>query len=221
MKPLWITATSATHVPLLEVHFLPSFFACGMDQTFDLDITYLPDSARYDQSHYNDLYRGWIRTMHRIFCENPNRLIAQSGCDFRFYRPVQGVMPLTWEKDRADAVFCLQDGPSELCTCFFMARSTPRVQAFLYDWGEQREPADGQPRFNELIAKHGLPVLKANPEQYWTHGYATQEVWDGKDVGEIPRPPEDLILHHANWTIGAENKLALLNHVFEVKANSK
>jgi hypothetical protein len=47
------------------------------------------------------------------------------------------------------------------------------------------------------------------PDRYWTVGQ-TGRHWNPCDP---VRPPSDLLMHHANWTVGVENKMALLELV--------
>jgi uncharacterized Zn-binding protein involved in type VI secretion len=48
------------------------------------------------------------------------------------------------------------------------------------------------------------------PGTYWTAGMQGTGVWQ---KGDHVAPPKDICLHHANFTIGAENKMALLDAV--------
>lgn len=55
--------------------------------------------------------------------------------------------------------------------------------------------------------KHGLLSHK-----FYTIAHSKQKLWD-KDYNISV--PSDLLVHHANWTHGIENKIALLNFIKE------
>ena len=62
----------------------------------------------------------------------------------------------------------------------------------------------------ELDLKFGL--LPSN--KYWTVGFSTGGiVWTGQDIVF----PDEIIVHHANFTIGVNNKIELMNKVREKK----
>jgi hypothetical protein len=51
------------------------------------------------------------------------------------------------------------------------------------------------------------------PEAFFTPGLRQEQIWSPSDEIDIPR---NIVLHHANWTVGVENKIAQLQYVREV-----
>jgi hypothetical protein len=63
-----------------------------------------------------------------------------------------------------------------------------------------------------VLASSGL-IIRQLPRRYWTIGLESTYVWDGKDVKDILGPPQDIVLHHGNYTVGVARKKALLDEV--------
>ncbi len=63
---------------------------------------------------------------------------------------------------------------------------------------------------NDLIRnnQHGIEVGKLDKNEFWTIANSIGGVWNGTAEFNVP---SNLIVHHANWTIGIDNKLKLLN----------
>ena len=52
------------------------------------------------------------------------------------------------------------------------------------------------------------------PKEFFTYGVFNNGEWDYPENNIIDfKIPSDIIFHHANWTIGIDNKLKLLNFV--------
>ena len=78
---------------------------------------------------------------------------------------------------------------------------------------------DDQDAVNEQIELS--PHLKVGKlsDRFYTIGlYRTEKDWE---PGEDIRVPNNIILHHANWTKGVENKLFLMQLVRDKVANKK
>ena len=68
----------------------------------------------------------------------------------------------------------------------------------------------------KLFTKFKNPFhLKVNhlPDSFFSGGTCGARLWKPNDLLTIP---DDIILHHANWTIGIENKIEQLNYVRKI-----
>jgi hypothetical protein len=55
-----------------------------------------------------------------------------------------------------------------------------------------------------------LSIGRLDRNKYWTIANYTGGVWNGSIDFKVP---ENILVHHANWTIGTDNKIKLLNEV--------
>ena len=53
-----------------------------------------------------------------------------------------------------------------------------------------------------------------DPTKYFTIGYSTKGTQWTPETGDLDIP-KTILMHHANWTAGVENKIKLLNFVKE------
>lgn len=73
----------------------------------------------------------------------------------------------------------------------------------------------------KLFTKFKNPFhLKVNhlPDSFFSGGTLSARLWKPNDHLTIP---DDIILHHANWTVGIENKIEQLNYVKQVVQSRK
>jgi len=69
-----------------------------------------------------------------------------------------------------------------------------------------------------LIPQGLIRVNSLDPRQYWTHGYSTRITWEPRLGERCILTPKGVKVHHANWTVGVQNKLRLLQSVKEAVA---
>lgn len=101
----------------------------------------------------------------------------------------------------------------EVCTGFFIARSSDLLYKFFLSIINEMQTTNihnDQLAFAKVSRLY--PNLKFNtlPIQYWSvHWSNGGKVWSGEDID----PPKNMKIHHANYTVGIENKLKLLNMI--------
>ncbi len=136
--------------------------------------------------------------------------LSFSDVDLRFY----GDPTKDLHRRFTDAEMLFQDdGPGGACTGFVAMCPTPRVLAFWRNVAKLMRETDqmDQDAANRLLLTHVAPPWGLLPACYWTVGQTGHEWKPGDPVN----PPSDLLVHHANWTRGVSNKLALLAAVLE------
>jgi hypothetical protein len=131
-----------------------------------------------------------------------------SDVDVRFYGdPTADLTQLLGNND----IMFQDDGPAGACTGFMVMRPTPRVLEYWRKVAERMRDTNqlDQDAANRLLETHFAPAWGLLPERYWTVGMKGV----GWNPGDPVAPPADLMVHHANWTVGVENKLKLLEAV--------
>jgi hypothetical protein len=104
------------------------------------------------------------------------------------------------------------------CAGFFICKQNAKVLNFFKDVRSNLlNNLDGflhdQIVINKLIGEgYDISHNKLNSDHYWTVGFSTNgKVWNGQNFNV----PKSVIVHHANFTIGIENKLRLIKLVKE------
>ena len=134
-----------------------------------------------------------------------------SDVDLRFYGEIEEDL-MAYMGDDYEIAF-QDDGPGGCCTGFLAIRPTMKVleffRAVVAHMGATG--AMDQDATNELLRRQGAgaPRWRMLPARYWTFGRSGRH-WE---PGIVVTPPPDMLVHHANWTRGIDNKILLLEAV--------
>jgi hypothetical protein len=203
-KWLWLTAHSDSHKEMYEKHFLPSFND-HLAKHCELSTRVLPYYAgSFGEDAFNEMGRESVAYTAGVIRQNIGRHMVVSGCDFRFYKDFMAEIE---DALKGRDLVGLNDIYGPVCGDFLAFVASEKIVA-LYEWivANDRQYGNEQWTLNAGIKSLGLSVAML-PETFWTVGM--QGGWQGSAVS----PPKDLRLHHANFTIGAANKLLLLDAV--------
>jgi hypothetical protein len=207
-KWLWLTAHSDSHRAMYEKHFLPSF-SKYLAPHCELQTRVLPYYAgSFGEDAFNKMGRESVGHTANILRQNIGRHIVVSGCDIRFYRDFMADIEDALQ--HAELVG-MNDIYGPVCGELLAFVCSERIVA-LYDWivTNDHRFQNEQWTLNAGIRELGINAAMM-PDTFWTVGMQGTGVWK---QGDPVRPPKGISLHHANFTIGAENKMALLDAVF-------
>ena len=150
----------------------------------------------------------WI--IENIDINNESYLVF-SDCDVQFFKNI--------DIDLSDYDILFQNDymHDAYCAGFFIMKQNNKTMDFFTLVRDtflsmMNGRVDDQSIVNMLLKK-GVKDLKYGflpSGQYWTVAYATNgRAWTGEDIS----CPDSLVAHHANWTIGVNNKMDLLQLV--------
>ena len=203
---------SKSHVPLYERHFhasLPANSEGGPFKINDYSVT-----GEFESEGFQRACRDKVATLVRVLEEQQGQEpFIFSDVDVRFYGdPSADLLRCLGDADMAFQ----DDGPAGACTGFMVIRPTAGTLAFWQAIARRMAVTAelDQDAVNRMLEADSM-FRKAwirLPERYWTFGRTGQHWTPGMPVD----PPTDLLVHHANWTSGIANKLALLEEVFQV-----
>jgi len=142
---------------------------------------------------------------------NDKNILVFSDCDIQFFSNLE------FDINNFDILFQKDFYENARCAGFFIAKQNKKVLDFFISVKSYLEKnmngkIDDQYVINHLISNNEADInhsyLPSN--KYWTVGNETLgKVWNGEDI----KIPTDIIMHHANFTIGIDNKLKLLEIV--------
>lgn len=185
---------------------------------------------------------GWVETMIdkvnlilRAIKENPGQVFIHSDVDIQFFRPIREIIEKKIKNK--DAIF-QREFQGEICAGFFAAWGNEKNFSL---WNDIKTDLTQQNRLNDqdllnqkllnssptICRKLSHRILKWHkswlPNKYnlkWGYLPTTffNPVLDKKKIflwepGVKLNIPNKIVLHHANWTIGVENKIKQLEHV--------
>lgn len=175
-------------------------------------------------------------------CENPGEVFLYADVDVQFFAPVSELIIKTIKnKDMSiqrDSIM------GDCCTGIIAIRGNEANKNLWENIRHElkvKNDRNDQQVFNDemlyemrsarLVRRFGLdkyvPIpnkyqIKWNylPEQFFTYGFCRDKWWSVED--DVYPLPKDIVMHHANYCIGVEEKIKQLRHVRKlVEANRK
>lgn len=176
-------------------------------------------SVKHKQTTINGVFmeHGWEEAMKfklqviiQAIHENKNSNFIFSDVDIVFHNKfVDDLLNSIQDND----IICQEDRGT-LCAGFFMAKGNERVlELFTRIYNTFTELVNDQVALNHY--KDMVKYQLLDTEKYYTIGnYFNNEngthVWD--NITSIT-PPKKILMHHANYVLGVDNKLKLLNMI--------
>ncbi len=208
-----------SHTLLAERHFIPSAERFLGASNVECLLASDQPQGEHGTRDFNlcclEKVRQWIE-----ICSSASEPLILSDVDIRLYGDVSLDLCEHSAKHDHDAYF-QWDGPSRHCMGFVYARNPRKVAELLRQVEEVmlRHPDLEDQQSLRLLLKEDRPDISLGilpTWKYWTAGLSGREWFPGDRL----RVPDGLLMHHANWTAGADRKLVQLDAVYEIVRNS-
>jgi hypothetical protein len=221
------TIYTESHSVLLNNFFLPSL---SYIPNIELIIDYKPQ----DCSSGEYMQNGWLSTMkHKVrlhidACKKTeDEFFIYSDCDVLFLN--KDLVPCILSELGDDDIACQNDiaiynNRATCCAGFFISRTNEKTVRLWESVLEKMNllPEDtteqDQSLLNYFLDKQNINYRTLSP-RFFTLARHKKELWDQKTNNFDFNIPEDIMVYHANWTHGIDNKIALLNYVKSKKEN--
>lgn len=211
------TFYTPSHKGLYRDFFLPYFPL----KDFDLHALEFPQEERsgvYGTKGFNRTVVKKIELLVDACGNNMGKTIVYGDCDIQFFENSHLLKEnVIKEISSLDMIFQQDGRPSSthnLCSGFFAFRCNDLVLNFL-NHVLARVPKYKEDQFviNSQIKK--FPIKHGFfSDKFYTHARDNQwENWDGIRPLNIKTNLKDILVHHANWTLGVDNKIKLLNFI--------
>ena len=194
------TTYTPSHKGLFENYFLRTLPA-----EFDLCAEEDPEQACPSGCFYQ---AGWDKTCYKkivLFLkaceENLGGVFFYCGVDVQFFGNVVDQLLLELE----DFDIACQDDVSAYCSGLFVCKASEKTLRMFEAMKANYEKED-QATLNEHLhmCKH-----KKLSDRFFTYGHVTPRPWQGEKFAV----PEDILIHHANFVIGVEQKMEIMDYV--------
>lgn len=200
-------------------------------------------SGRYMEDGWLESMRCKVNLIIRAVKENWDRIFIYSDVDIQFFRPTEQIIQkLIQKKD----MVVQQDSPSGMiCAGFIAMRGSKKMLRLWEDIRsklimEDNKKYDDQGYLNSILIYNKCfmtkiyRMLKVRPKFLYHNIYGIK--WSylpltffstGTVSGKIRQPgekisiPKNIVMHHANWAIGIENKIAILETVRNIVETHK
>lgn len=207
---------------------------------------YAGRAANFMESDWTLITEKKVDAIIEAVQDNWDRVFLFSDPDIQFFRKTQKdiLPPLRFK----DIIFVKNSPDKVLCTGFFACRGNERTLAFWRRVRKSMNPSRSDqicanmllrrdyPNRISLITRrimsffgalYGLSAWGVNPWKvrwgylptiFFGGGTLTSRVWN---PGMSLPVPEDIVIHHANYTIGLDNKIAQLRYVKDLVESRK
>lgn len=211
--PLYAFYTPS-HQKLKDEWFLPS-----LKDDFDLHITYSPQEGKgeFGQQDYLQAMLKKVDLIIDAIKQNYNGIFIYCDVDIQFFKPVKKIL---LNNLQGYDLLIQRDSPDgKVCAGFFIARAN---KIMLKLWLKIKEEMiqdnfyDDQTILNTILLRkrREFPVVwNYLPTMFMSGGTFTGKHWKPGDELFVPH---DIVMHHANWTIGIPHKIAQLEYVKKI-----
>lgn len=210
------TLFSDSHKKLLLNYFLPSLYKYENIDIVIKKINQICNSGTYGKE-------GWFETMKNkaLYClqackDNYGNKIIYADCDIQFLAPFIEQMENELEDyDIAcqDDVFPFQNRTTYCAGLWICQSNNNTISLFkniisdMNKKGPFSNTWDDQNALNENVNRIKHKTLS---HRFYTIAQSKATLWDNDYTINIPK---NILVHHANWTHGIENKIKLLEFV--------
>lgn len=188
------------------------------DEDVDLIVRYMPQECDGNFDVWSD---DWMKTMYRkvqyiidYLDELKNgELLIHADIDIVFYKPFAKDLRKLMCDSKDDIMF--QNDGSALCMGFFVVRKSDEiVKLFNTVYERMKDYKHDQDAMNQIIPTSSIQYGTL-PARYFSYGPLNGLKRWTPEYTHI-NVPHDIVIHHANWTVGVENKLKLIQQVKEI-----
>jgi hypothetical protein len=215
------TFYTPSHEQLYYEWFLP-----GIQDDFELVV------VRCEQDCTSGVYKteGWLQAMLRkvdlvinAIEENWGKIFVYADIDIRFYRSFKKMIPRLMKNN--DMVIQTDNPFGQVCAGFFMCKGNEKtlnlwksIRKTMIQNLSQNIARDDQDTINSIIRGEGYKgvVWDYLPIEFFGGGTLTGKQWK---PGVPLVVPDNIILHHANYTKGIKNKVIQMEYVKNIVNN--
>jgi|688.fasta_scaffold626477_2 hypothetical protein len=185
------------------------------EEGLDLEIKYFPQECRSGKYRED----GWKKTMWKkveyiiesLNETEDNEMFVHADIDIQFFGNIKNDLIQLIDSSNKDILF--QDDGGVVCMGFFICRKNEKTLSFFKKVLEFLNSFEDDQVATNYFLKENTVSYGILPQRYYTVGIK-HGLWFGDETKfEIPN---DILMHHANYTKGVDNKLKLLKHIKEI-----
>jgi hypothetical protein len=218
MPVKFFTTFTPSHRCMFDEFFLPSYKKANKNKDFALYVSEMeqisPD-GHYGTHGFRESTADKLRALIKFIEENKNEQIIYSDPDVQFFDGFTEDVLTYIDKDSDVDVWCQNDTPKcpenvILCTGFMILKCNDKLKTiFENSLKHVYNFEHDQYAFNYFRKDLNWKTLPE--DKYYTIAYNTgNAVWKGEKYDNIPK---NILMHHANWVAGIENKKLLLEYI--------
>lgn len=208
------TLYTESHRPLIENWFLPS-----IKDFVIVHVYHLPQecpTGKYKQRGWKKTTIKKVKIIIEAIKKHKGGWFIYSDADIQFFEPIgDEISNMLNEYD----LVIQQDNPKGFaCSGFFGCRANDVILTL---WkrvlSNMKETSHSDQGALNYVLRHNSKDLNFKwallPETYFGAGFFTGKMWEPNMMLDVP---ERIKIHHANWTVGVENKIKQFVYVWNI-----
>ena len=180
-------------------------------------------SGNYKEEGWFDLMGQKVDYIIKAIKDNWGELFFYADPDIQFFAPIERVVSNIYNNE--DMIFQKDSPDGIICMGFILCKAGPKTLKF---WQRIRMSIGKNNKCDQDLANIFLrdkmsfldKIFNTDkikwryfPDEFFSGGTLTGKQWFLGNKLEIPR---NILLHHANWTVGLQNKIAQLEYVRDI-----
>ena len=211
------TLLTQTHKFIFETYFLPSYKAINKNKQFELYVgqsKQIGETGEYGEAGFKETMINKVKMLIDVIEKNKNSFILYCDADIQFFKGFETDI-LKYNNTSVDLYIQNDSGPRFadspiLCAGFMIINCTTKTLAFFKKILSIIHHFEHDQYALNCIRNEINWVLLPS-EKYYTISYNTNNnVWQGEHYENIP---SGILMHHANWVKGIQNKIKLLEYI--------
>jgi len=217
-----LTFYSDTHLELYENYFLKSYNKF-LTNEFNLKTKHIPQissTGEYGKEGFEETMIEKIKfIIENINLNDPLPLVF-ADCDVNFLNSFK--TDIVKELQNFDIKFQLNHPSGELCAGFFIAKQNSKVlqffEAVLTNLTDSLVDNTLPPGlsdqniinyFYKNLSSEDINIGSLCPKKYYTVIHSIKDRWTNQEF----TPPSEMLVHHANWVVGIDKKIELMEYI--------
>lgn len=213
------TTFSESHKVYFDNFFLPSYKKANENKDFSLYVSEMKQISKngsYSTYGFRESTADKLKVILKIIEENKGERVIYSDPDVQFFDGfTEDILKYKNDENEVD-IFCQCDTPKcpenvILCTGFMVMTCNDLLMNVFENALKHIHMFEHDQYAFNYFGRKALNWRTFPEDKYYTIAYNTGNVvWNGEKYDNIPK---NILMHHANWTAGTENKLKLLNYI--------
>lgn len=206
------TFYSPSHTEVYEKYFLKSFNE-HLSNDFILTTHKCEQKTtdgNFSDPNWNSSMNDKLFLLKKAIKENDGKWFVYSDCDIQFFG---NIMDDIKENINDNLDMLCQEDYHTICAGFMVIKASKKMYEFIEIIEMHHHESNDQIAMNQF--RHLINFKLLPKDKYYTVGnFNGGRVWN---PGEGVPNTENVVMHHANFTIGVENKIAMLKEVLNNK----